>query len=104
MTSEDREQGDAPAPGGGDPWKTDDRDIPSLRQGGAGRGAPGQVTGPAPSGDAGTTATVDTGESGPQGGQLGSAGGGYGTGSATGTAGGPPDGEDVQEQSGPGPQ
>lgn len=47
---------------------------------------------------------VDTGESGPQGGQLGSAGGGYGTGSAAGTSGGTPDGEDVQQQSGPGPQ
>jgi hypothetical protein len=47
---------------------------------------------------------VDTGESGPQGGQLGSAGGGYGSGSAAGTSGGTPDGEDVQQQSGPGPQ
>jgi hypothetical protein len=56
--------------------------------------------GDAPNADA----TPEPGDSGPQGGQLGSAGGGYGTGSAAGTSGGTPDGEDVQQQSGPGPQ
>lgn len=104
MTSEHDDQELEDAPGLGDPHKSDDRDIPNLRQGGAGRGAPGQLTGPAPSGDADRTAAVDTGESGPQGGQLGSAGGGYGSGSAAGTSGGTPDGEDVQAQAGPGPQ
>jgi hypothetical protein len=46
----------------------------------------------------------DPGRSGPLGGQLGSSGGGYGTGSGMGSSGGSPDGEDVQEASGPGPQ
>src|SRR5690349_15866071 len=58
-----------------------------------------------PSGDDGdTVVALDPGDSGPQGGQLGSAGGGYGTGSAAGSSGGTPDGEDVQQQAGPGPQ
>lgn len=83
MTSEDREQGDALAPGMKDQWQGENDATPDAEAG---------------------LEAVDTGESGPQGGQLGSAGGGYGTGSATGTAGGSPDGEDVQQRSGPGPQ
>ncbi len=96
---------EADAPGLGDPTRSDDTDIPNLRQGGAGSTAPGQTAGPAPAGaDDASGDRVDPGKSGPQGGQLGSAGGGYGSGSATGTSGGTPDGEDVQEQAGPGPQ
>jgi hypothetical protein len=93
------------APGMGDPTRSDDTDLPGLRQGGAGRAPADQASGPAPSGDADPNVVdLDPGESGPQGGQLGSAGGGYGSGSATGSSGGTPDGEDVQAQSGPGPQ
>jgi hypothetical protein len=106
MTTDDDELTGDPAPGMGDPTRSDDRDLPGLRQGGAGRGASDQASGPAPSG--GSTdenvVALDPGDSGPQGGQLGSAGGGYGSGSATGSSGGTPDGEDVQQQAGPGPQ
>jgi hypothetical protein len=112
MTSDDDPRLEDAAPGLGDPDRSDDTDLPALRQGGAGRGGADQVSGPQPAGDAdppgaaamAATGTVDPGESGPQGGQLGSAGGGYGTGSAVGSSGGTPDGEDVQQQAGPGPQ
>lgn len=46
----------------------------------------------------------DPGRSGPQAGQLGSAGGGYGTGSADGTSAGSPDGEQRDRSGMPGPQ
>ncbi len=105
MTSHDDERISG-SPGLGDPTRSDDTDIPSLRQGVAGRGAEDQASGPSPAGDSdpANVVALDPGQSGPQGGQLGSAGGGYGSGSATGSSGGTPDGEDVQQQAGPGPQ
>src|SRR4051794_4061345 len=105
MTSDERATN--PEPGLGDPSRSDDTELPSLRQGGAGSGASDQVSGPAPGGGAVDDTNVvdlDPADSGPQGGQLGSAGGGYGSGSAAGSSGGTPDGEDVQQQAGPGPQ
>ena len=109
MTTPDRRD---TAPGMGDPTRSDDIDSPGLRSAGAGRGAladpgGGRNAGPAPKGgDASETrADPDPGRSGPLGGQLGSAGGGYGSGSGAGTGSlGSPDGEDVQVESGPGPQ
>ena len=68
------------APGKGDPTRSDDNDSPGLRSDHAGSGMSD------PSGPAGT------------------AGGGYGTDSLTSSSTGTPDGEDVQVQSGPGPQ
>jgi hypothetical protein len=109
MTTPDRRD---TAPGMGDPSRSDDIDSPGLRSDGAGSGALSdagdtRAAGPAPQG--GNVSDVpsdpDPGRSGPQGGQLGSAGGGYGSGSAAGTGSlGSPDGEDVQVESGPGPQ
>jgi hypothetical protein len=109
MTTPDRRD---TAPGMGDPSRSDDIDSPGLRSDGAGSGAAtdtgeSRTAGPAPqAGDPSeVTPDPDPGRSGPQGGQLGSAGGGYGTGSAAGTGSlGSPDGEDVQVESGPGPQ
>ena len=96
----------------GDPSRSDDIDSPGLRSDSAGSGAvtdtgASRTAGPAP--QAGDASAVppdpDPGRSGPLGGQLGSAGGGYGSGSAAGTGSlGSPDGEDVQVESGPGPQ
>jgi hypothetical protein len=109
MTTPDRRD---TAPGMGDPSRSDDIDSPGLRSDGAGSGALSdagdtRAAGPAPQG--GNTSDVpsdpDPGRSGPQGGQLGRAGGGYGSSSAAGTSSlGSPDGEDVQVESGPGPQ
>jgi hypothetical protein len=109
MTTPDRRD---TAPGMGDPSKSDDIDSPGLRSDGAGSGATTgagdtAAAGPAPQG--GNASDVpsdpDPGRSGPLGGQLGSAGGGYGSGSGAGTGSlGSPDGEDVQVESGPGPQ
>jgi hypothetical protein len=109
MTTPDRRD---TAPGMGDPSRSDDIDSPGLRSDGAGSGTATdagdtRTAGPAPQG--GTTSDVppdpDPGRSGPLGGQLGSAGGGYGTASGVGTGSlGSPDGEDVQVESGPGPQ
>jgi translation initiation factor IF-2 len=94
------------APGAGDPTRSDDIDSAGLRSNTGGRGAEDAAAGPAP--HAGDSAEIrpdpDPGRSGPLGGVLGSAGGGYGTGSGFGSSGGSPDGEDVQAQSGPGPQ
>ena len=94
------------APGKGDPTRSDDTDSPGLRSDQAGSGPEDRVEGPAP--QAGDATEIrpdpDPGRSGPLGGPLGSAGGGYGTGSGFGTSGGSPDGEDVQVESGPGPQ
>lgn len=114
------------APGMGDPTRSDDIDSPGLRSdtagsaagrdvgeglqpGGTGAGIThhsGAAAGPAP--QAGDASEIrpdpDPGRSGPLGGSLGSAGGGYGSGSGSGTSSGSPDGEDVQVQSGPGPQ
>ncbi|HEX5828852.1 MAG TPA: hypothetical protein VFY23_15105 [Candidatus Limnocylindrales bacterium] len=123
MTTPDRRD---TAPGMGDPTRSDDIDSPGLRSdtagsapgrdvgdglepGGTGEGTTsdsGQAAGPAPhSGDASEIRPdPDPGRSGPLGGPLGSAGGGYGMGSGFGTSTGSPDGEDVQVQSGPGPQ
>jgi hypothetical protein len=94
------------APGRGDPTRSDDHDAEGLRSGMAGRGAERAVAGPAPTaGDATEVrADPDFGRTGVQDGPLGSAGGGYGSSAAQATAGGSPDGEDVQKQSGPGPQ
>ena len=107
MTNLDRRD---TAPGIGDPSRSDDIDSPGLRSDTAGS-APssdtgdGRIAGPSPQvGDA-SDVRPDPGRSGPLGGQLGSAGGGYGSGSGAGTTSlGSPDGEDVQAQSGPGPQ
>ena len=109
MTTPDRND---TAPGMGDPTRSDDIDSAGLRSDTAGSGATTDagdagVAGPAPQG--GDAPEVrpdpDPGRSGPLGGQLGSAGGGYGSGSAAGTGSlGSPDGEDVQVKSGPGPQ
>lgn len=109
MTTPDRRD---TAPGMGDPSRSDDIDSPGLRSDGAGSGAmtdngDRRTAGPAP--QAGDAAPVrpdpDPGRSGPLGGELGSAGGGYGSGSGTGTGSlGSPDGEDVQVESGSGPQ
>src|SRR3954470_20627619 len=105
MTTHDDDRAADLAPGMGDPDRSDDTDLPGLRQGGAGRAAGDQVSGPAPSGGgADNVVDLDPGDSGPQGGQLGSAGGGYGSGSARGSAGGTPGGEDGQQQCGPGPR
>jgi hypothetical protein len=91
------------APGMGDPTRSDDIDSPGLR---SDTGGSGQAEPPAPhAGDASEIRPdPDPGRSGPLGGPLGSAGGGYGTGSGFGSSTGSPDGEDVQAQSGPGPQ
>ena len=109
MTTPDRRD---TAPGMGDPTRSDDIDSPGLRSDRAGSGAAtdtgvGGPAGPAPGGgDASEVPSdPDPGRSGPLGGQLGSAGGGYGSGSGAGTGSlGSPDGEDVQVESGPGPQ
>ena len=113
MTTPDRRD---TAPGMGDPTRSDDIDSPGLRSDRAGSGAttdPGDsgTAGPAPQGGdpsggaSGVQPDPDPGRSGPLGGQLGSAGGGYGSGSGAGTGSlGSPDGEDVQVESGPGPQ
>ena len=109
MTTPDRRD---TAPGMGDPTRSDDIDSPGLRSDRAGSGAAtetgdGSPAGPAPQGgDASEVrADPDPGRSGPLGGQLGSSGGGYGSGSGVGTGSlGSPDGEDVQVESGPGPQ
>ena len=109
MTTPDRRD---TAPGMGDPSRSDDIDSPGLRSDRAGSGAAtdtgeGRTAGPAPQGGnpSEVTPDPDPGRSGPHGGQLGSAGGGYGSGSAAGTGSlGSPDGEDVQVESGPGPQ
>ncbi|HKF86421.1 MAG TPA: hypothetical protein VKB30_11600 [Candidatus Limnocylindrales bacterium] len=108
MTTPDRHD---TAPGMGDPSRSDDIDSPGLRSDTGGSGAQTDegstpVAGPAPQAGDGSEIRPDPdpGRSGPLGGQLGSAGGGYGTGSGTGTSGGSPDGEDVQAESGPGPQ
>jgi hypothetical protein len=108
MTTPDRRD---TAPGMGDPSRSDDIDSPGLRSDRAGSGAvtdtgASRTAGPAPQGDAtDVPPDPDPGRSGPQGGQLGSAGGGYGSGSAAGTGSlGSPDGDDVQVESGPGPQ
>jgi hypothetical protein len=108
MTTPDRRD---TAPGMGDPSRSDDIDSPGLRSDRAGSGATtdaGDTTaGPAPQGDntSDVPSNPDPGRSGPLSGQLGSAGGGYGTSSGSGTSSlGSPDGEDVQVESGPGPQ
>ena len=109
MTTPDRRD---TAPGMGDPTRSDDIDSPGLRSDRAGSGATTDAgdtgtAGPAPQpGDApAVPSDPDPGRSGPLGGQLGSAGGGYGSGSGAGTGSlGSPDGEDVQVESGPGPQ
>ena len=97
-------------PGMGDPTRSDDIDSPGLRSDTAGSGATtdagGTAVGPAPQArdTSATRPDPDLG-SGALGGQLGSAGGGYGSASGAGTGSlGSPDGEDVQVQSGPGPQ
>lgn len=71
------------APGAGDPTKSDDITTPGHSRSGAGSTSPGQLSGPSP--DA-------------------TAGGGYGSTAGSDQAGGTPDGEDVQETAGPGPQ
>ena len=98
------------APGMGDPTRSDDIDSPGLRSDTAGSGASsdagGTAAGPAPhAGDASATRRDPDPGGRPLGGELGSAGGGYGSASGAGTGShGSPDGEDVQVQSGPGPQ
>jgi hypothetical protein len=109
MTTPDRRD---TAPGMGDPSRSDDIDSPGLRSDRAGSGAEtdsgtSRTAGPAPQGGGASDVPPDPdpGRSRPVGGQLGSAGGGYGTASAAGTRSlGSPDGEDVQVESGPGPQ
>jgi hypothetical protein len=96
----------------GDSSRSDDIDRPGLRSGTADSGRVTPMTqspgaGPAPEAPGRSQSRTDRnpGRSGPLGGQLGSAGGGYGSGSGAGTGSlGSPDGEDVQVESGPGPQ
>ena len=71
------------APGVGDPTKSDDVATPGHSTSVAGSTSPGQLSGPSPAA---------------------TAGGGYGSTVDSGQAGGTPDGEDVQESVGPGPQ
>ena len=109
MTTPDRRD---TAPGMGDPSRSDDIDSPGLRSDRAGSGAAtetgeGRTAGPAPQGenrserDAGPGSRAQRPARRP----ARSAGGGYGSGSAAGTGSlGSPDGEDVQVESGPGPQ
>jgi hypothetical protein len=71
------------APGAGDPTKSDDTATPGHNMSVAGSTLPGQLSGPSPSA---------------------TAGGGYGSTVDSGQAGDTPDGDDVQETAGPGPQ